>query len=165
MTMPFHISNRAGSRLEWKQVVLMKVVYFCLKINTKLVLYRNFFLLYDFLSLKYLRLAGPSAVFACVRLAQLAGELIAHKNHIKERNIFVKQILHWFLCINKQLLFIQVVFILIWNPPYANTWKARDFLQNFKFWKQITSNVVSHLECLIRIFLSKSVAALLCHVF
>ena len=91
----------------------MKVVYFCLKINVKLVLYRNFFLLYDFLSLEYLRLAGPSTVFARARLAQLAGELIAHKNHIEERNIFVKQILHWFLCINEQLLFIQVVFILI----------------------------------------------------
>ena len=91
----------------------MKVVYFCLKINVKFVLYRNFFLLYDFLSLEYLRLAGPSAVFARAYLAQLAGELIAHKNHIEERNIFVKQILHWFLYINNQLLFIQVVFILI----------------------------------------------------
>ena len=96
----------------------MKVVYFCLKINVKFVLYRNFFLLYDFLSLEYLRLAGSIAVFACARLAQLARELIAHKNLIEERNIFVKQILHWFLCINKQLLFIQVFFISIWNPPY-----------------------------------------------
>ena len=42
----------------------MKVVYFCLKISVKFVLYRNFFLLYDFLSLEYLRLAGPSTVFA-----------------------------------------------------------------------------------------------------
>ena len=91
----------------------MKVVYFCPKINVKFVLYRNFFLLYDFLSLEYLKLAGPSAVFARARMAQLAGELIAHKNHIEERNIFVKQILHWFLCINEQILFIQVVFILI----------------------------------------------------
>ena len=91
----------------------MKVVYFCLKISVKFVLYRNFFLLYDFLSLEYLRLAGPSTVFARACLAQLAGELIAHKNHIEERNIFVKQFLHWFLCINEQLLFIQVVLILI----------------------------------------------------
>ena len=96
----------------------MKLVYFCLKINVKFVLYRNFFLLYDFLSLEYLRLAGPGVVFARASLAQLAGELIAHKNHIKERNIYVKQSLHWFLCISEQLLFIQVVFILIWNPPY-----------------------------------------------
>ena len=91
----------------------MKVVYFCLKVNVKFVLYRNFFLLYDFLSLEYLRLAGPSTACARARLAQLAGELIGHKNHIEERNIFGKQILHWFLCINEQLLFIQVVFILI----------------------------------------------------
>ena len=51
------------------------------------------------LSLEYLRLAGSSAVFAQARLAQTAGELIVHKNHIKERNIFIKQILHWSLCI------------------------------------------------------------------
>ena len=91
----------------------MKVAYFCLKINVKFVLYRNFFLLYDFLSLEYLRLAGPSTVFACTCLVQFAGELIAYRNHIEERNIFVKQFLHWFLCINEQLLFIQVVLILI----------------------------------------------------
>ena len=91
----------------------MKVIYFCLKINLKFVLYRNLFLPDDFLCLEYLRLAGPSAVFARARLAQLAEELIAQKNHIEERNVFVQQILHWLFCINKQLLFIQVVFILI----------------------------------------------------
>ena len=91
----------------------MKVVYFCLKISVKFVLYKNFFLLYDFLSLEYLRLAGPSAVFACTRFAQLAGELIVNKNYIEERNIFVKRFLHLFLGIDEQLLLIQVVFILI----------------------------------------------------
>ena len=40
----------------------MKVVYFCLKISVKFVLYRNFILLYDFLSLEYIRLAGTLAI-------------------------------------------------------------------------------------------------------
>ena len=82
----------------------MKVVYFCLKINVKFVLYRNLFLLYDFLSLEYLRLTwAKCSLRTCV--AQLEGELIAHKNCIEERNIFIKQFLHWSLCKNKQLLF------------------------------------------------------------
>ena len=39
---------RVGSRSKLKQLVLIKVVYFCIKVSIKLVWIKNFFLLYDF---------------------------------------------------------------------------------------------------------------------
>ena len=51
-------------------------------------------------------------------LAQLAWDIQGSKNHTEERNFCTKQTLHWFLGKNKQLSFIQVVFILILNLPY-----------------------------------------------
>ena len=54
-----------------------------------------------------------------VRSARLAGDTNSLKKHREERNFFFKPNLCLFLYKNKQLLLMQVVFILMLDPPYS----------------------------------------------
>ena len=94
------------------------MVQFCIKINMKLVWIFFIFLLYKFLGFKAIQLSRPSAPMRGACLAQLAWDLIVLKSHTEERNKSFKPTLYLFLCKNRQLSFIQVVLVLIFNLPY-----------------------------------------------
>ena len=92
-------------------------MYFCIKINMKLVWFFFFFLLYQFLRLLDLQLAGLSVCMGAVRLAHLAW--VTLKSHREERKKNFKPSICLILCKIQQLLFIQVVLVLILNLPFA----------------------------------------------